>query len=202
MAEAKQEGTINLTDADSQLMKDGNRGGYVQGYNAQAAVLENQIIVALDVTDQAADKQQWVPMAAKVREGLGSLPPSLLADTGDWSEAAITDERLQPIELLVPPDRGKPGEALQANAPRSETAQTMREKLRSLAGVAAYKLRQPTIEPVFGQIKEARRLRRFSFRGLKRVTADWHLICLTHNLLKLFRHRSALDLGKAILVMA
>jgi transposase len=183
------QGKINLSDMESQLMKDGNRGGYVQGYNAQAAVLENQIIVAAEVTDQAADKQQLVPMTAKVKEGLGGAPTAVLADSGYFSEEAVTDESLQGTELLVPPDRGKPGEELKPNAPRSPAAQQMREKLQSEPAAAVYRLRQQTIEPVFGQIKEARRLRRFSFRGLARVRAEWRIIALTHNLLKLFRHQ-------------
>ena len=189
-AEAENQGTINLTDAESQIMKDGNRGGYVQGYNAQAAVTENQVIVALDVTDDAADKRQLVPMAVKVSEGLGSTPMALLADSGYYSEEAITHPSLEGIELLVPPDRGKPGEPLKANAPRGETAAMMRAKLGSAEGAATYGLRKQTIEPVFGQIKEARGFRRFWFRGLQRVRAEWKLIALTHNLLKLFRHRS------------
>jgi transposase len=187
-AEAAQ-GKINLTDLESQLMKNGNQGGYVQGYNAQAAVLENQIIVAAEVTDQAADKQQLVPMTEKVKEGLGKAPPAVLADTGYFSEEAIIHESLQGIELFVPPDRRKPGQELKPNAPRSEAAQKMREKLQSEPGAAIYRLRQQTIEPAFGQIKEVRRLRRFSFRGMARVRAEWLLIALTHNLLKLFRHR-------------
>ncbi len=195
-------GQINLTDPESQLMKDGHRGGFVQGYNAQAAVLENQIIVALDVTDQAADKQQLVPMTAKVKEGLGGQPPSLIADAGYWSEDAIGDEHLKNIELLIPPDRSRPGEAPKRNAPHSDAAERMREKLRSEAGAQRYQLRQQTIEPVFGQIKEARGLRRFGFRGLARVKAEWSLICLTHNLLKLFRHRARLRLGEPALAMA
>lgn len=201
-AEAESKGKINLTDAESQLMKDGNRGGYVQGYNAQAAVLDNQIIVAADVTDQAADKQQLVTMAAKVNAGLGSAPTALLADSGYFSQEAITHQSLRGIDLLVPPDQSKPGEALKPQAPRGEAAEKMREKLRSEAGAAEYRLRQQTIEPVFGQIKEARGLRRFWFRGLSRVRDEWRLITLTHNLLKLFRHRCALRTVKSALALA
>jgi transposase len=189
-AAAEALGTINLTDMESQLMKDGNRGGYVQGYNAQAAVLDNQVIVALEVTAEAADKQQLVPMAGKVQEGLGGLPTAILADSGYFSEEAVTDPSLQGIELLVPPDRSKPGEELKPNAPRGEAAQKMREKLQTEEARSVYRLRGQTIEPVFGQIKAARGLRRFLFRGLERVRAEWRLIGLTHNLLKLFRYRS------------
>ena len=187
-AAEEQEGKINLTDPDSQLMKNGNVGGYVQGYNAQAAVLENQIIVAAEVTEEAADKQQLVPMAAKIIEALGSKPPMLLSDSGYFSEQAVADESLKEIELLVPPDRSKPGEALKANAPQGPEASKMREKLGQEKWAAEYGIRKQTIEPVFGQIKEARGIRRFLLRGLERVRSEWRLIALGHNLLKLFRH--------------
>jgi transposase len=201
-AAAEAQGRINLTDLESQLMKDGNRGGFVQGYNAQAAVLENQIIVAVEVTDEAADKQQLVPMTGIVKQGLGGAPTAVLADTGYFSEEAITDKNLEGIELLVPPDRGKPGEELKPNAPRGEAAQKMRDKLQSEEGAAVYRLRQQTIEPVFGQIKEVRGFRRFLFRGLVKVRAEWKLIGLTHNVLKLFRHRCELRGWKPALATA
>lgn len=179
----------NFTDPDSQVMKDGQRGGFVQGYNAQTAVLENQIIVAAEVTTEAADKQQLVPMAGHVERNLGTKPPALLADAGYWSEEAITDARLQGIELLVPPDGARPGEAPKKTSPRSPAAEAMREKLQREEGAELYRQRKQTVEPVFGQIKEARGLRRFLLRGLQAVQAEWKLICLTHNLLKLYRHR-------------
>jgi hypothetical protein len=115
------------------------------------------------------------------------------------------------VELLVPPDRQKQeaiperaGEVIQEPAklaegpPRAEVstdpapvqasvADVMRQKLRSPEGHAVYKMRKAVVEPVFGQIKERRGFRRFLFRGLKRVEAEWRIICLTHNLLKLFR---------------
>ena len=188
-AAEQQQGEINLTDAESQLMKNGNVGGYVQGYNAQAAVLENQIIVAAEVTDEAADKQQLVPMTAKVIQGLGSAPTAVLSDSGYFSEEAVSDESLKGIHLLVPPDRGKPGEKLKATAPRGEVAMKMRKRLAKKAAAKVYRLRKQTIEPVFGQIKEARGFRRFLLRGLKAVSAEWRLIALTHNLLKLFRNK-------------
>ena len=115
-------------------------------------------------------------------------------DAGYFSEAAVTDPRLAQVALLVPPDRQKhgqpeavPNDPIPADAP---VIDKMREKLRSPEGHAIYKLRKQVVEPVFGQIKEARGIRRFSFRGLRKVTAEWDIICLTHNLLKLF-HKGA-----------
>ena len=96
--------------------------------------------------------------------------------------------------MLVAPDAKPliPGGELPFNAPRSPEAIRMREALATAEGKARYALRQTTVEPVFGQIKEGRGIRRFRLRGLLNVTSEWKLICATHNLLKLFRHRMAL----------
>ncbi len=95
---------------------------------------------------------------------------------------------------MVSPDAKpqSPGAKLPANAPRNEEAVRMRKVLASDEGKARYALRKSTVEPVFGQIKEARGIRRFRLRGLAKVTSEWKFICATHNLLKLFRHRLAL----------
>jgi transposase len=197
-AAAEQQGTINLTDAESRLMVNGNVGGYVQAYNAQAAVLENQVIVAAEVTNEAADKQQLVPMTAKIIEGLGCAPTTVMADSGYFSEPAVGDESLKGIETLVPPDRCKPGEELKEKSPRGEQAMKMREKLARTDVAAEYGLRKQTIEPVFGQIKEARGFRRFLMRGAEAVRTEWRLMALTHNLLKLYRHRMQANVAVAL----
>jgi transposase len=186
-AVAENQGQYNLTDPDSQLMRDSRTGGILQGYNAQAAVLENQVIVAAEVTSQAADKQQLVPMAAKVEQNLGAKPGALLADSGYWSEEAVTGECWEGINLLVSPDRDSPDKPLKKNSPRSETAARMRAKLGSEPGAKLYRLRKQTVEPVFGQIKQARGFRRFFLRGREKVNAEWKLICTGHNLWKIFR---------------
>jgi Transposase DDE domain len=101
---------------------------------------------------------------------------------------------LNGIEMLVPPDSKPqvPGGSLSPTAPRHEEAFRMRQVLATEQGKARYAIRQSTVEPVFGQIKEARGIRRFHLRGLLKVTSEWKLICATHNLLKLFRHRRTL----------
>jgi len=177
----------NVTDPDSQLMRDSRTGGWVQGYNAQAVVLENQIIVAAEVTSQAADKQQLVAMAVKAEKNLGVKPEAVLADAGYWSEAAVTDPCWEGVNLLVSPDRGAPEGPLKKNSPQSEAAVAMRQKLDSAGGARLYRQRKQTVEPVFGQIKQARGFRRFLLRGLARVDAEWKLICAGHNLWKMFR---------------
>ncbi len=182
----------NFTDSESRIMKDSATKSFVQGYNAQAAVdAASQIVVAAEVTQQTNDKKQLVPMLEKVREQTGRMPKKASADSGYFSEAAVTDERLAHVDLYVSPDRQKHGdtfEELVGSAPMDATvAEKMRHKLKTAEGRQEYGLRKQVVEPVFGQIKEARGLRRFSFRGLAKVRAEWDLLCLTHNLLKLFR---------------
>jgi transposase len=182
----------NFTDPESRIMKDGASKSFEQCYNAQAAVdAQAQVIVAAEVVQAPTDKQQLVPMLDLVEENTGRLPEQASADSGYFSTAAVTSERVEGIELFVPPDKVKHGEARQAEPePVAEDAsviEKMRHKLKTTVGRQNYSKRKAVVEPVFGQIKEARGFRRFSFRGLKQVQAEWSLVCLTHNLLKLFR---------------
>jgi len=183
----------NFTDPESRIMKDGASKSFEQAYNGQAVVdSEAQIIVAAAVTQETNDKRQLVPMLEKVTESVGRTPEKASADAGYFSEANVTDPTLQAIDLYVPPDRQKHQEPAAEEgtepAPKDATVvERMRHKLKTAEGRAVYKKRKQIVEPVFGQIKEARGFRRFSFRGLKKVAAEWNLICLTHNLLKLFR---------------
>ncbi len=111
-----------------------------------------------------------------------------------WDTVSLRDPSLEGIQVLVCPDGQlqPPGAPLPCNAPKNQEAMRMRELLLTPTGKALYLLRKATVEPVFGQIKEARSLRRFRFRGLKRVACEWKLICATHNLLKLLRYGTAL----------
>jgi hypothetical protein len=179
----------NFTDPESRIMVDGSTKGFVQAYNAQAVVDgESQVIVACAVTQEANDKRQLATMAEKAARAAGKKPARLLADAGYFGEEALADERLSGIDLYVPPDRRKHGGADEATGPPGDSAaERMRAKLRTPAGRAAYAARKAIVEPVFGQIKEARGFRRFSLRGRAKVGAEWDLVCLTHNLLKLFR---------------
>jgi hypothetical protein len=182
----------NFTDPESRIMLDGATKGFVQAYNSQAAVDSTaQIIVATGVTQSASDKEQLVPMLKKVEENLGQLPQNASADSGYFSEAAVTDTALADVDLYVSPDRQKHGKAPEPTTgppPANATPiEQMRHKLREPDGRDIYKWRKAIVEPVFGQIKEPRGFRRFSFRGLLAVAMEWDLICLTHNLLKLFR---------------
>jgi hypothetical protein len=182
----------NFTDPESRIMKDGATKGFEQAYNAQAAVDSTaQIIVAAAVTQEANDKQQLQPMLEKVQQNCGRLPEKASADAGYFNTEHLTDETLIPVELYVPPDRQQHGTAAETTAAPTaadaSVADQMRQKLKTAAGQAVYKWRKAIVEPVFGQTKEARGFRRFSFRGFTKVGAEWDLICLTHNLLKLWR---------------
>jgi transposase len=187
----------NFTDADSRIMPDGaHKGSFVQAYNAQIAVDgAAQIIVAADVTQETNDKQQLAPMLGRVEQNLGGKPVAASADTGYFSDAQIQDERVKGIDLYVATGKQKHGETNAAEAipphelpgESASAMEKMKQKLKTEAGQALYKMRKAIVEPVFGQIKAARGIRAFLFRGLDRVKAEWQLICATHNLLKLFR---------------
>lgn len=182
----------NFTDPDSRIMVDGATKGFEQAYNVQAVVdSKAQIIVATATTQQSNDKQQLVPMLTQVEQNLGRLPDKASADSGYFSAAAVTDSGLAGVDLYVAPDRQKHGEtvvlATGEAAGDASIREQMRHKLRTEAGQELYRWRKAIVEPVFGQIKEAQGFRRFSFRGLEKVTAEWRFVCLTHNLLKLFR---------------
>ncbi|MGH9434035.1 MAG: IS1182 family transposase [Terriglobia bacterium] len=181
----------NFTDPESRIMKDGATKEFVQAYNAQAVVdSQAQVIVVAAVTQQANDKKQLVPMLAQVAVLTGSAPQQATADAGYFSEANVTDPKLEGIDLWVAPDRPKHDCIVPAATgpppPGSSVAEAMRHKLRTPEGRAVYRMRKAVVEPVFGQIKEGRGFRRFLLRGLVRVEAEWKLICATHNLLKLF----------------
>jgi len=184
----------NFTDPQSRIMPDGaNKGSFVQGYNAQIAVdAEAQVIVAVELTQSPNDARQLVPMARAIVENVGELATTTTADAGYFSAEAVEHPALAATNLLVPPNRQKHGsEAAQGSAdPAASAAQRMRHKLASPAGQALYKMRKAIVEPVFGQIKEARGFRRLLLRGFAAASAEFHFIALTHNLLKLFRSGS------------
>jgi transposase len=183
----------NFTDADSRIMRDGATKSFEQSYNCQAAVdSQAQVIVAAQVTQQANDKQQVKPLVELMKLNLeGRTPEELSADTGYYSEENVAYLEGQQIEPYVPPSRPKqeasPGEPLEPIPDTAPARERMAAKLGTPTGKRVYSKRKETVEPVFGQIKEARGIRRFLLRGLGSVQAEWALICATHNLLKLFR---------------
>jgi hypothetical protein len=182
----------NFTDPESRIMVDGATKEFVQGYNAQAAVdSQAQVIVACGVTPAAADVGQFVPMLDQVAAHLGHWPAQVTADAGYFSEANLTAPQFAAIDFYVPPDRQPHGRAAAAGRNRQGAfSDAMRAKLQTAAGRAVYARRKTIPEPVFGQIKQGRGFRRFWLRGVDKVRGEWGLICLTPNLLKLFRART------------
>lgn len=185
----------NFTDGESRIMPDGaHKGSFIQAFNAQIAVdSQAQIIVAADITQDCNDKQQLAPMLEQVEKNLGTKPVASSADAGYWSPEQVADKRLEGIDLHVATGRDKHGASAESTGTATESSEDgsalgqMKRKLQSEAGRTVYKMRKAIVEPVFGQIKECRGFRRFSFRGIVKVRAEWKLVCLTHNLLKLFR---------------
>jgi transposase len=185
----------NFTDPESRIMKDGATKMFLQAYNAQAAAdAHAQVIVACAVTQEATDVRQFVPMLERVKANTGAAPTIVTADACFFSDANISAARAAGIDAYVPPDKRVDGRTAPGawDLRDSDLAQAMRQKLATPAGAAIYALRKTIIEPVFGQTKEGRHFRRFSLRGYRQAAGEWTLMCLTHNLLKLFRARLAL----------
>lgn len=186
----------NFTDPESRIMKGGD--GFVQGYNAQAAVEPAlQLIVGQSVTPAANDKQQIEPMVQVIEQQSGQRPDGILADSGYCSEQNLehlemADGAARKIDAYIATGKQKHGEYRQP-CPRGPLAKNatrverMKRKLQTKAGRAVYAARQTIVEPVFGQIKQARGFRQFLLRGLAKVRGEWALVCLTHNILKLYR---------------
>jgi transposase len=187
----------NFTDPESRIMPDGARkGSFVQAYNVQIAVdSEAQIIVAAEITQQTNDKQQLAPMLAQVVTNMGAKPVAATADTGYFSVDQLNDERAAGIDLYIATGKQKHGqpeppaltEPVEPPAEAESAMEKMKQKLKTEAGKALYKMRKAIVEPVFGQIKAARGIRAFLLRGMEKASAEWKLVCATHNLLKLFR---------------
>jgi len=202
----------NFTDPEAKIMKQSNKG-FDYSYNAQAVVdAQDQIIVAAEVTNQANDKQQGVPMAQAALDNVKAaeidrpkladgtpVPIPNTADAGYFSAEAVEGLEKMGIDPHIATGRQKhhaaalPG-AEGESAPAASAQEKMQHKLRTAAGKLLYAARKHIVEPVFGQIKSARGIRTFLLRGLKKVSAEWQLICLTHNLLKIW-HRAGAAAG-------
>jgi transposase len=195
----------NFTDPESRIMKKGT--GFEQCYNAQAAVdKSNQIVVAAYVTQAGNDKQQLERLVDLTLKDLGVLPDRGLADAGYFSEAVTESlkRKYKSTEWLISPGR-LAHHKTSSSPPKGRiphdisTADLMRRKLSTKKGKKSYAQRKAIVEPAFGQIKEANlAFHRFSFRGLKKVNAEWSLVCAAHNLLKIIRCRLSAIKSSAI----
>jgi hypothetical protein len=187
------EGQVNLTDPDSRLMKATH--SYLQGYNVQAAVNENQIVLAAEITVETIDFSRLEPMVAATlheleQAGVNEKPQVALADAGFWNERHMDQVTADHhIEVLVPPDSSK------RNGPRRGWTggryDWMRTVLATAHGEELYGKRKQTIEPTFGHTKHNRGFDRFQRRGRSAVRTEWRLMMLTHNLTKLHTHQTA-----------
>ena len=182
----------NFTDPESRIMK--GPEGFVQAYNAQVAVeAKTQMIVGQAVTQEVNDKQQVKPMVQVIEAQAGQKPQQLLADNGYCSEGNVKYVERRKIDGYLAAGRQKHGEFGKARCPRgplpkgATRVDRMRRKLQTKVGAAVYAARKGIVEPVFGQIKQARGFRQFLLRGLEKVQGEWALVCLTHNSLKLPR---------------
>jgi transposase len=199
----------NFTDPELKIMPQPNKGWEYSG-NGQVVVDDAcQIIIACGVVIETNDKQQAVPMAEQAlanleaadierpRDAEGQVQKiASLEDSGYFSAAAVTGLETLGFEPYIPPERQKhhapAGATAQGVVPAGATPQEkMRAKLQTAGGRAVYGLRKGVVEPVFGQIKGARGFRRFSLRGLEKINGEWRLVCLTHNLLKIWRYGNA-----------
>jgi transposase len=175
----------NFTDPDSRILK--TKDGYIQGYNAQAAVdAKAQIIVAHGLTASMSDHGQLVGLMNGIEANLGARPKEASADSGYLSEANLEVLANRSISAYVATGRAKHPTEVNRKIGGPFT-QAMRDKLKRAGWRSRYRLRKQIVEPVFGQIKQARGFRQFLLRGIEKVKAEWALICTAHNLTKLAR---------------
>ena len=165
------------------------KDGFIQGYNAQAAVDHaNQIIVACDVGPSRADNPQLIPMVEQIIANMGTVPNEVSADAGYSAEANLAALEALGIDAYVAAARqrhDKPAPAAARPTAPDTRVGRMGAKLRDGGWDSPYHLRKITVEPVFGQIKQARGFRQCLMRGLANFRAEWALVCTAHNLCKL-----------------
>jgi transposase len=185
-------GKVNTTDPDSKNLKAFR--GYVQGYNVQAAVTEQQIVIAAEVNTDPQDFGHLGPMMSAVqreleRAGVTERIGAVVADAGYWHFQQMDELAAQGIPVLIPPDSKK----RKTTRPGWDGGRYawMRRLLASDSGREVYAKRHKLIEPVFGQIKFNRKIDRFQRRGRGAVRSEWRLAAMTHTLVKLHEHRIA-----------
>jgi transposase len=168
----------NFTDPESRIMKGSQ--GFLQAYNAQAAVdSDSQVIVAQSLTNTGSDAHQMIPMLQQIRNNLGRQAREVSSDSAYCSELNLKGLNKRHIRGYIATDRQNKDQHV------SPWVQRMRQRLRQGGWRSRYRLRKQTVEPVFGQIKQARGFRQFLLRGQKKVASEWSLLCTAHNLLKL-----------------
>jgi transposase len=185
----------NFTDPDSRIMKVSSTNSFEQCYNGQAIVDDSsQVIVAADLSQHANDLEEVEPILDILEENLGGIPHhmAITTDAGYFSETNLMlfeDALLNPFMATQKMKHGEVLPQVRGRIPQDMTPKDrMRRKLSTKKGQEIYSKRKSTVEPVFGQIKHVRGLRQFSLRGFENTSAEWQIWCLTHNLLKMYRH--------------
>ena len=177
----------NFTDPDSRIMRD--KGTYTQAYNCQAAVDSgHQIIVAADVTQKQNDGHMLDPLLEQIKRNCGKQATEVSADAGYCSEENLARLRKRHIRGYIATGRQKHGTSSATSSRKAAPLRAaMATRLKRGAHRSRYRLRKYTVEPVFGQIKEAQGIRRFLLRGLEKVEREWQIICASHNIRKLMK---------------
>lgn len=173
----------NFTDPDSRIQP--TRDGVIAGYNGQVAVDQaHQIIVGQRLATNPADFAALVPLVDGIKQSLGRKPKEVSGDCGFASEANLAALAARRIDAFLAPGRSAhgPGHKTFLRRPRMTA---MAHKIKRAGRSSRYRLRKQVVEPVFGQIKQARGFRQFLLRGFDNVKREWAMICTAHNLLKL-----------------
>ena len=177
----------NFTDPDSRIMP--SQGGFIAGYNGQIAVdAAHQIIVAQQLGTNPADYACLIPLVDQARANLGRKPREVSGDTGFATEANLAAMAERRIAAYLSPGRIRHGDTNPTAGrvlKRKPHMQAMADTIRRAGRRTRYRLRKQVVEPVFGQIKQARGFRQFLLRGLNKVRGEWAMLCTVHNLLKL-----------------
>jgi len=178
----------NFTDSESRIMK--SKDGFIQAYNAQAAVdADSQVIVAQHVTSNGNDMHEMVPMLNGIQKLNGRQAKEVSADAGYCSEHNLKELNRRRIRGYVASRWQKDNIAKSKDqAPPVKVTGRVRamwQRLRQGGVRSRYRLRKQVVEPVFGQIKQARGFRQFLLRGENKIAGEWSLLCTAHNLLKL-----------------
>jgi len=177
----------NFTDPDSRIMPSG--GGYVAAYNGQIAVdSAHQIIVAQRLGTNPADFDALIPLVDQTKTNLGRKAREVSADSGFASEANLAAMHERRVRPYLSPGRLRHGQADPTTdrvLKRKPLMQGMADTIRRAGYRSRYRLRKQVVEPVFGQIKQARGFRQFLLRGFQKVRAEWAMLCTVHNFLKL-----------------
>lgn len=186
-AEPSDKAQRNFTDPDSRVMP--TKNGFIQGYNAQAAVDgAHQIIVAHTLSNSPSDQAQFAPLLNAIKANLGKNPDEASADAGYCSQANLRTLIRRRIEGYVATRRQKHGTKAATTKRKLKSGTLiarMSTKLKRAGYRSRYRLRKQIVEPVFGQIKQARGFRQFLLRSIDKVKAEWAMICTAHNLAKL-----------------